>query len=273
MQIGECNTEYIHNICRSYGQTVHSGISGEQGTLYQLNNIIQQRNVVSDPKDNFKACSEFRNVILNAHITMATATLLGCKTAEDIRLQHFILSGQVPDSKVEQLCHVESLARRVVDRFAVYNADACQLEDGTLSPDGVLNYACSLMNMGLLARNLQDSCHEGNGDRIIRCWRVPFLHYKAEGHTKYTLEAFRLIADIEVMLSARRAHELKWNRTCSMRGGAGSNIPLDLQMEHLNRAFKAIVFRFSSHIPEARETKSSEWDGGGKYITFSGEKM
>ena len=91
----------------------------------------------------------------------------------------------------------------------------------------------------------------GDGDRIIHCWRFLFLHYKAEGHTKYALEAFWLIADLEVMLSARRAHELKWNRTCSVCGGAGSNILLDLQMEHPNRAFKVNISRFSSHISEA----------------------
>ena len=77
------------------------------------------------------------------------------------------------------------------------------------------------------------------------------MHFKAEGHTKYALEAFRLIADVKVMLTARRAHELKWNRTCSLQGGVGNNIHLDLQMEHLNRGFKANISRFSSHIFEA----------------------
>ena len=52
-------------------------------------------------------------------------------------------------------------------------------------------------------------------------------------------------------MQGKRAHELKWNRTCSVCGGAGSNIPLDLQMEHTNRAFKANISRFSSHISEA----------------------
>ena len=169
---------------------------GDQGTLYQLKNIIQRRNVVSDPKDNFNACSDFLNIILDAHITMAAATLLGCNTAEDITLHHLIPSGQVPNSKLEQLRHIEVLARRVVERFAVYSVDACHLEDGATAPDGVLNYACSLMNMGLLARNLQDASHEGDGNRIIRCWRFQFLHYKAEGHTNYALEAFWLIADL-----------------------------------------------------------------------------
>lgn len=108
------------------------------------------------------------------------------------------------------------------------------------------------MNMGLLARNLQDLCHEGVViTYVIHCWRFLFLHYKAKGHTKYTLEAFQLIADLEVMLSARRVHELKWNWTYSVHGGVGCNIPLDLQMEHLHRAFKANIFRFSSHIFEA----------------------
>lgn len=36
----------------------------------------------------------------------------------------------------------------------------------------------------------------------------------------------------------RLAHELVWYRTVNSRGGAGSNIPADLYLEHLNRTLK-----------------------------------
>ena len=72
-----------------------------------------------------------------------------------------------------------------------------------------------------------------------------------EKYTAGALEAFQLIADLEVMLRTRPAYELKLDRTCCVHGGAGSNIPLDLQMEYLNRAFKANISRFPLHLSEA----------------------
>jgi L1 cell adhesion molecule like protein len=229
--------------------------SGDQGTLYQLRTIIQRRNVVNDPKNNFHACSEFFNVVLDAHIATAAAQVLGCEKVEEINLQHLFPSGEIPPEGTEQLRAIEKLAAMVVDRFAMYEPEeVCQ----SSSDDHVHNYACLLLTMGLLARNFQDSSREGDGERIIRCWRFLFLHYKEGGHTKYILEAFYLLADLDVMLSAREAHALKWNRTCSVRGGLGSNVPLDLKMEHLNRDFKESISRFASTISETNVKRVSK---------------
>jgi hypothetical protein len=67
--------------------------SADQGTLYQLRNIIQRRNVVSDPKNNFNACSDFFNIILNAYIAAATTESLGCQRVADIQLKHLVPPG------------------------------------------------------------------------------------------------------------------------------------------------------------------------------------
>lgn len=104
--------------------------------------------------------------------------------------------------------------------------------------------------MGILARKFQDASREGDGERTIRCWRFLLLHSKEAGHSKYDLEAFNLLAEVDTILTAREAYELKWNRSCSLRGSPGKNITLDLHMEHLNRSFKEKISQFSSHISE-----------------------
>ena len=53
-------------------------------------------------------------------------------------------------------------------------------------------------------------------------------------------------------------HQLIWNRTCNLTGGAGKNIPLDLQMEHLNRVFKENINTFRSNISEKNISRSSQ---------------
>ena len=70
-------TFYVCLICVGYMvHTLQSGITcRSRHTIYQLKNIIQRRNAVSDPKHNFNAYSDFLNIILDARITMAAATL------------------------------------------------------------------------------------------------------------------------------------------------------------------------------------------------------
>ena len=45
--------------------------------------------------------------------------------------------------------------------------------------DHVLEYAKELMNLGLLLMEFNGSIHEGDGERILRCWRI-FLPYVGE---------------------------------------------------------------------------------------------
>ena len=71
-------------------------------------------------------------------------------------------------------------------------------------------------------RNFEDACHEGDGARLLRCWKVFMLHFKPDDRTKYALEAVNLVNGF---LSPRKAHQLMWNRTCNTKGGAGNNIP------------------------------------------------
>lgn len=60
--------------------------------------------------------------------------------------------------------------------------------------DDVFNYQCNLLDHGLLYMNFMDAIAEGDGSRIIRCWKFLLLHFYAEGKTKYAiLEALYLL--------------------------------------------------------------------------------
>ena len=103
------------------------------------------------------------------------------------------------------------------------------------SPDGIFNYASAGLNDGLLLMEFRDAIHEGDGERILRCWKFMLPYFYATGHTKYALEAFHLLAHVHAAASPRLAHQIMWSRTVNTRGHQGQNIPVDLQMEHLNR--------------------------------------
>ena len=124
--------------------------------------------------------------------------------------------------------------------------------------DRVVNYARTLVGLGLTARNFEDASHEGDGARLLRCWKVFMLHFKADDRTKNALEAFNLIASVNGFLSPRKAHQLMWNRTCNTKGGAGNNLPLDLHNEHLNRVFKEDINTFQLNLTSNSVARSSQ---------------
>lgn len=123
--------------------------------------------------------------------------------------------------------------------------------------DYVLNYTCHLLGMCLFSRNFHDASKEGDGERLIRCWKFLLLHFKVDHRVKYALEAFNLLAQVNCLLPAHKAHQLIWNRTCNFNGGKGNNIPLDLQLEHLNRVFKDNINTFRANISETSVCRSS----------------
>ena len=107
-----------------------------------------------------------------------------------------------------------------------------------ISKDGVFDYASAVLNDGLILLGPRGAIHEGDGPRIIHCWKFMILYWWHVGHTKYFNEAVQLISAIEALASQIIAHELIWCRTVNSRGGAGNNIPADLFLEHLNRTLK-----------------------------------
>ena len=54
------------------------------GTLYQLRNVINRRNVVQHPKDNMNAYEEFFLLVAEAHILSAAMTTFEMSSATDI---------------------------------------------------------------------------------------------------------------------------------------------------------------------------------------------
>lgn len=93
--------------------------------------------------------------------------------------------------------------------------------------DTVFNYARVLCHYGSLVMEFRDAWAEGDGDRVLCCWKLFMPHFMASGSTKYSLEAFRLQLQTKVVLSPNIAHQVKWNRFVNIKGGSGRNIPCD----------------------------------------------
>ncbi len=119
-----------------------------------------------------------------------------------------------------------------------------------IAPDAVFDYSSTVLNDGLLMLEFRDAIHEGDGDRILRCWKFMLLYFRFAGKCKYALEAFHLLANVNAICSTRLAAQIKWSRAVNTRGGKGNNLPVDLYMEHLNRCLKDYIIGLGANITE-----------------------
>jgi hypothetical protein len=124
--------------------------------------------------------------------------------------------------------------------------------------DTMYNYACTRLSFGLFIRNFDDAVKEGDGQRIVRCWKFLMLIFKAHGHPKYALAAFQMQANILALLTPREAHQLMWNRTVNNQGGRGKNISLDLKLEQVNNFTKELLKNLGPNITENSANRSSK---------------
>jgi len=127
-----------------------------------------------------------------------------------------------------------------------------------LPHDDRFNYACFRLGFGLLLRNFDDAVKEGDGERIIRCWKMSLLIWRAYCHTKYPYAAFHLIAATQATLTPRQAHCLIWNRTVNNKGGLGRNISMDIGVEHLNNFTKGMLKGLGPNLTENAARRCSK---------------
>ncbi|XP_028413964.1 uncharacterized protein LOC114536823 [Dendronephthya gigantea] len=61
--------------------------------------------------------------------------------------------------------------------------------------DDMFNYQSSVLEVGLLLANFYDAVTEGDGQRLIRCWKFMLPYFKEDGQSskKYAREAFFLL--------------------------------------------------------------------------------
>ena len=144
------------------------------------------------------------------------------------------------------------MAQKVVKEFTVI-PETLLGEPVVDSGDHVYGYARVLCHFASLVLLFEDAWKEGDGERVLRLWKIMMLHFHSERKTKYALEALRLqfqVATLQPYLS----HQLTWGRFVNTHGGKGRNIPCDLHNEHINKLFKDIISNMGANFSKAAST-------------------
>lgn len=121
-------------------------------------------------------------------------------------------------SKIYRFDKVRRNHEQKVHSLSVPIQSEASSEQTCKSSDDIFNYCTSRLNLGLIIRNADDAVKEGDGERIMRCWKIFLLYYKAYGHHKYALASFLLQSNIMAIFTEAQAQQLIWNRTVNKKG-------------------------------------------------------
>ena len=215
----------------------NTGSGMQRGTLYQLRNAINRRNVSGSCKTNVNACEDFFQLVVSGHILVAVMSDLGMSSVDDTPSPSMVPADAWMLSDEDRSSLLIGIARKVVDKYVdlsiQYSSNAKSDADDT-----VYSYACETLSLGLLYLEFEDGINEGDGDRVLRVWKFLLLPSKRKN---YVIEAFTLLVQYYITLPPRLAEQLKWSRFINVHGLPGRNISCDLHIEHLNRLTKTSI--------------------------------
>ena len=199
---------------------------------------------MSDPAKDFNACDDFIVLVITSHILAASLEVLSMQSLDDIPVLPLLppeLQNEpqnmwmLMDSQQKQV--LNHIAGAVVDRFIHFQFH----EASQRYQDSVQDYAIHLLSLGCFYIEYADAIREGDGDRVLRCWRYLLPIFKSSGRTNYSIEALTFLQQQQYLLTPRQSAEIVWNRFINVHGVRGRNIPCDLHLEHLNRVCKNAI--------------------------------
>lgn len=125
------------------------------------------------------ACQDALLTVFKGHILAAACTELGIEGPND----------DINGVEINQTL-LKDVTLKVAKRLAVIS-EAFLNESVPDTGEGVHNYARVLCHFAALVYLFIDAW-KGDGERVIRCWKMFMVHFHAEKKTNYALEALRL---------------------------------------------------------------------------------
>ena len=124
--------------------------------------------------------------------------------------------------------------KQVLKRISLNIADTLNLNFNNfirqVSTDEVNAYANQLLSLGCFYLEYSDAIREGDGLRVLHCWRYLLPMFLNSGKKNYAIESLNLLLQHDHILSPRQAAELIWSRFINVHGLPGRNIPNDLHI-------------------------------------------
>ncbi|KAL5488698.1 hypothetical protein EMCRGX_G017679 [Ephydatia muelleri] len=137
---------------------LYSSCSGmDTGTLFQLRNVINRRNVITDVSKDLTACEEFMQLATIAHVVSAAIHIAGVTNMSELSSK--IMSTDKP------MAAVKSLVKTLISEMVRIEYIAGTSESACPSIDSVQEYAKETLSLGLTTLRIQ-RCEGGPGHNI-----------------------------------------------------------------------------------------------------------
>ena len=190
----------------------------------------------------------FFELIVTCHILHAAMNLLGMKKLNDIPVHHTITDGQETwlQTSNDRKQILDVISKDILDNFTTIKF----YSQGNREGDKIYMYAEQLLTVGSVYVEFCDAIREGDGERVLCCYRYFLPMFIVSGRKNYALESFNMLAQHK-LLPPHQSEELIWSRFVNVHGIQGHNIPKDLHMEHLNRVCKDCIHGLRVNKTEA----------------------
>ena len=225
--------------CYTYMHNPHS--VNQVGTLKYFREKYNRHNAT--PKkvlDSYEGSEELFLSMGRAYIVEAALKYFGMKQLTDKPTVYVFPKNIVHESVVKKQQYLDEAIGGFIDTFVLQkqSGSACDSEDH------IKNYGLCCIFLTVILLQLKDTAAEADGDRNLINQKLLFSIFKSLGtYSKYAIEMFVSIAQMECLLTPRLSAEFKWGFFTNWRGGPGRNIEDDLGQEISNKISKSIVQR------------------------------
>ena len=156
--------------------------SKDIGTLYQLRNLINRRNITKKPDSNVAASEDFLLTVVEAYIVVAAMEVLEMKATSDTPSKVFFPDGCQKLDTLQKKKILLMACTAIVEKFVEISSPPLPNQQHTIvyttvpessdsnentDSDLVNAYSRNLMSLGLLLMEFNDGIREGDGDRIM----------------------------------------------------------------------------------------------------------
>ena len=219
----------------------------EIGTLKYFRERIMRYNVPTTVKNNPDAYEEFFVSVGRAYLVEAFLEFFGMENIESEPTKNLPEQNASMEAKNE---HFD----KVLGKFVNYHV----FHLGVTIDDKVQNYGLSLIELFVVLMQLNDTVHEGDGDRNVINWKYLLWVFKANNNlSKYAIEGMYFLTLVKCMLTHQMSERVIWGRETNKKGKIGANMPNDLEMEHTIKSTKTLITSMGANKTEKAVLRSS----------------
>ena len=193
--------------------------------------------MLSKPEKDVNASEDFLSLVVTSHFLVACMKKLGMTSLDDVPTTGEFDANTWMMSDANRKSAIYSFCQEIIGEHVNMSIN----DEISCSKDGIMNYANEIMSLGIFYLNYKDAVREGDGDRLLVCWKYLLPIFKVSDRRNYSLEVLRMLYSYHFTLSPRQKHQLLWSRFINVHGMPGHNIAGDLLMEHLKHICKQAI--------------------------------